>query len=282
MLNINLTKACAGIATAGILLSSRGFIESKVVPVEKPMNGVVISEKVENIDWESLSNTKDFVLINAGNGIIDDKSFEDNYSKARKAKLDVGVVINNELSTYYRNTPSDITLYAERRYSHVKISQLMDKVIKYPVYLRIDYGDTPIEVALPKEHANDLFKRYEMIMTHNKFKPGVYASEEVVNYLRENIENFDERFESIISNSKEDNSVVSTELLSTESSKDQFDENTPIKATELPNEIEYVYTMKNYNDRSKAIIPGILLSLDLLGCLGIQRVISKEKKKISQ
>lgn len=290
MLNINLTKKCMAILTAGIILSSKSFMEPRVVETKDPMHGVTISEKTEDIDWNSIAKKYDFVLLNAGDGITDDTKFEEYYQKARDKKLDVGVFVVNDISTYYNNSPSDITKYAERRYSHVKISQLIGKNISYPVYLRIDYGDIPIDVALPKEHANRLFDRYAMIMNHNKFIPGVYATEEVYEYLKENVNNFDERFAHVIATKEEINELkddVEVKMLSSDGVEEEIEEEptqeitkeTKIKAAPLSNKIEEVSLNTNYNDRSRAKIPVILLSLDALACLGIQGSVRKQRKK---
>ena len=282
MLNISLTKKCLTFMTASILVSSGTFIAPRITPVEEPMKGAIISSKIDNIDWETLSKENNFVLLHAGSGLKDDEKFEEYYEKSRENGLDVGVIISNELSSYYRNSPSDITLYAERRYSHVKIGQLMDKKISYPVYLRIDYGDTPIEEALPKEHVNSLMNRYELIMKHNKFIPGIYGSKEIVEYFRNNIDNFDERFVNIVA---EEDKIITTpvEQLSADVSQEEIvevKEEKPIKATDLSDKIEYIYTDKNYNDTSRRIIPGILLSMDLLAFLGIKVIEKKQKQAI--
>lgn len=285
MLNINLTKTCAAILAAGIILTSKNFTNPRIVPVEDPMKGLTVSEKVDNIDWDALSKNNDFILIHAGTGLEDDEKFDEYYEIAQDKGLDVGVFITNEISTYYRNSPSDVTKYAERRYSHVKISQLLGKNITYPIYLKIDYGETPIEDALPKEHANSLMNRFEMIMRHNKFIPGIYASEEIVNYFRENVEDFDERFEYILSESKEQISS-SIEMLSADGIEEEYPdekvetkkEEIPIKAKDLSDEIEIVYTMKNYNDQRRVVIPSILLTMEAAACLGIQKIIANQKK----
>ena len=170
MLNIDLTKKCMAAVTLGIVFSANTFMKPRIVEVEEPMKGVTISEKTMDVNWDKIKEENNFVLLHAGNGLKDDEKFDKYYEQARENGLDVGVFITNDLSTYFNNSPSDITKYAEYRYSHVKISELIGKKISYPVYLRIDY-DSPIEVALPKEHAIRLFNRYEMIMTHNKFIP---------------------------------------------------------------------------------------------------------------
>ena len=309
MLNVSLTKKCMAIVTAGILLSSKSFLTPRVVEVKDPMKGVAISEETLDVNWNNISAENDFVLIHAGTGAKDDEMFEKNYKKAREKGLEVGVFITNNLSTYYNNSPSDITKYAEYRYSHVKISQLIGKKISYPVYLRIDYGDTPIEFALPKEHANDLFDRYELIMTHNKFIPGVYAKEEVYNYLKENVDDFDARFVHIIDEStnvveeekqeepkeevqqeqkveepKVEEDVVAKaedvpEVVAEAQAEKLFDKEAKIVVAPLSTKVEPVKTYTNYHENSRAAIPVILLSMDLLTCLGLQAYAHNEKKK---
>ena len=308
MLNVSLTKKCMAIVTAGILLSSKSFLTPRIVEVKDPMKGVAISEETLDVNWDSISAENDFVLIHAGTGAKDDEMFEKNYKKAREKGLEVGVFVTNNLSTYYNNSPSDITKYAEYRYSHVKISQLIGKKISYPIYLRIDYGETPIEFALPKEHANDLFDRYELIMTHNKFIPGVYAKEEVYNYLRENVDDFDERFVHIIDESTnvleeekteeqveapaetpveeqpvEEGTVSKAEDIPEVTAEAQaeklFDKEAKIVVAPLSTKVEPVKTYTNYHETSRAAIPVVLLSMDLLTCLGLQAYAHNEKKK---
>ena len=258
MSKIRLTKTCMALLTAGIILTSKNFTNPRTVEVEEPLKGAILSSETENVNWNEISNTYDFVLINAGDGVDDDTKFEEYYQEAKEKDLDVGVMIINDISTYYRNTSGNIATYAERRYSHVKISQLLGKDINFPVYLRIDYGDIPIDKALPKEHINSLMNRYELIMRHNKFIPGIYTTEEVYQYIKSNVEDFDERFAHVIGSDKE------IEMLK------EVDAETPIHTTPLSKAIEEVTTNLNYNDRSLAKVPIILLTLDALACIGIQ------------
>ena len=283
MLKVSTTKKCVAILTAGVLLTTKNFLTPRVTEKENAMKGVAISEKTKSVNWDEISKNYDFVLLNAGTGLKEDEKFEEYYKKAKENNLNVGVFIDNQLSTYYDCDPNCITKYAEMRYSHVKIGQMMDKDISYPVYLKIDFDDIPIEIALPKEHANSLFDRFELIMTHNHYIPGVYSTEEIYNYLKENIDNFDERFVHIIDTPKKLDVGIPDEVTEQESNQvveeKVIDKETPIKGAPLSEEVQILSTNTDYNDRSLAFIPGLLLSMDALGCIGAQLIYRNKKKK---
>lgn len=202
-MKINLTKQCMTILTASTLIAGTNYIKPKVIELKAPLRGIEVSDKID-INWDNYGKDYDYVVINVGNGLNLNDKFEENYDIAHKKGIPVGVFIDNTLAKKEHTDENDIVLQAERRYSAIKINQLMSKKINYPVYLKLDYGDRPIEDALPKKYANALLDRFEMIMTYNDFVPGIYSNEHNINYLRENVDDFDVRFASLLDKEKEE------------------------------------------------------------------------------
>ncbi len=283
-MKLTVSKYCALILSAGALITGRNAISSQIVESTIPVRGVTISSK-EKIDWDKLSENFDYVYINVGDGLHDDEKFEENYKKAIKNNLDVGVVIDNKLGYSGWEKPSDMTKYAEYRYSHVKIGKLIDKNIKYPIYLKIEY-DKPINEALPKEYAEDLLDRYELILTHNKYVPGVYTTKENYEYLKENIRDFDERFSIWIMDKEVKEENVSFDKISDKAQEiidkevDMIDGYTNVTGSGVEGEngvTSVHYSRLNYNHHDSAIYPIIFLGVEALGFSGT--TIYKKKKE---
>lgn len=284
-MKLTVSKYCALILSAGALITGKNAISSHIVESSIPGRGVTISSK-EKVDWDMVAKNFDYVYINVGDGLHDDEKFEENYEKAMKNKLDVGVVIDNKLGYSGWEKPSDMTKYAEYRYSHVKIGKLMDKNIKYPIYLKIEY-DQPINEALPKEYANDLLDRYELILTHNKYVPGVYTTKENYEYLKENIRDFDERFSIWIMDKEKREDKVSFSSISevnqafSKDSIDMKDGYTNVTGTGVEGEdgvTSVHYSRLNYNHHDSMIFPIIFLGIEALGFSGT--TIYKKRKEI--
>ncbi|MBQ8131350.1 MAG: hypothetical protein IJ193_02545 [Bacilli bacterium] len=290
-MKLTVSKYCALILSAGALITGKNAISSSIVESNIPVRGVTISSK-EKVNWEKVSENFDYVYINVGDGLHDDEKFEENYENARKNKIDVGVVIDNQLGYSGWEKPSDMTKYAEYRYSHVKINKLMGKDIKYPIFLKIDYGDRPIEEALPKAYAEDLLNRYELILTHNKYIPGVYVTKENYEYLKNNIKDFDERFTVWIMDKEKKEECVSFSSISeskqsiSDKEIDMIDGYNNVTETGVEGELGIAsvhYSKLNYNHHASAIIPILFLGVEALGFSGNtiykKRKASKEKSE---
>ncbi|MDO4996831.1 MAG: hypothetical protein Q4E69_06590 [Bacilli bacterium] len=284
-MKLNITKHCVTILTCGSLITGFKYTRPKITEGEFPIKGHEVSEKVD-INWEDYGDDFDYVVIRVGDGLHLDEKFEDNYKLARKNNVPVGVFIDNTLASEDYCDENRISLYAEYRYSSIKINQLIGKKIDYPVYLRIDYGDRPIEDALPKKHANSLFDRFELIMTHNDFIPGVYSNEHNIEYLRSVVDDFDSRFAYLLENEKKEELPVLKDYaernMLTVNNPEEIAASMDNVSNEQETEVElekYVYSKKNYHDRG-SLVPVIILSmLDLvaLSKLGYDKY--KEKKE---
>ena len=271
-MKINITKHCVTLLTAGTLITGSKYIKPIITESEFPMKGHEVSETVD-VNWDDYGKDFDYVVIRVGDGLHLDKKFEENYKTAHKKGIPVGVFIDNDLAKQDYVDENRITLYAEYRYSAIKINQLIGKKINYPVYLRLDYGDRPIEDALPKEWANSLFDRFELIMTHNDFIPGVYSNEHNVEYLRKTVDDFDSRFAYLLENEKkeelpllkeyrEKNNVLTPE--NPDMLKASLDMVNNEEKEEEEKLEEYVYSKKNYYDRRSPAPLVILSLLDLM------------------
>lgn len=283
-MKINITKHCVTILTAGTLITGNRYIQPKTTTdLEFPIKGHEVSENV-NINWDDYGKDFDYVVIRTGDGLHVDEKFEENYKIARKKNIPVGVFVDNDLAKEDHCDENRIVIYAERRYSTTKIEQLIGKKIDYPVYLRLDYGDRPIEDALPKAYANALLDRFELIMTHNNFIPGVYSNKHNIEYLKEVVEDFDSRFAYLFENEKKEELPILKEyreknnILAVNNPQEiaaSF-ENVPEETNE---ELEkYVYSETNYHDRNSAIPVIILGVLDLMALAKIGYDKYKEKQ----
>lgn len=288
-MKINITKQCVTILTAGTLITGGKYIKPKTTELEFPIRGHEVSEKV-NINWDDYGTDYDYVVIRTGDGLHEDEKFEENYKIARKKRIPIGVFVDNNLAKEDHVDENRIVIYAERRYSTTKIEQLIGKKIDYPVYLRLDYGDRPIEDALPKAYANALLDRFELIMTHNDFIPGIYSTEHNIEYLREVVDDYDARFASLRENEKKEELPLLKE----------YKEKNDVLTVSNPNEIaasiedmsrvedteeeleKYVYSKKNYHDRNSAVPVIIfgLLDVMLISKLGYDKY--KEKQPESE
>lgn len=291
-MKITVTKCCVLLLSAGALITGKNSIQSNIVESNIPVRGVTISSK-EKVDWDKVSENFDFVILNVGDGYHLDTKFEENYRNAKEKHLDVGVVIENKIGYTGWQKPSDFTKYAEYRYSPTKINQIMGKDIKYPIYLKIDYGDSPIRESLPKEYANDLLNRYELIFRHNDYVPGVYVTKENHEYLKENVPDFDERFTVWIMDKEQKEEKVT--FFDTTDQKDSFqDKNIDmiegynnVTDSGVENEegtTSIHYSRLDYNHHASALLPILLVGVEVLGFSGSQiyKNQKEQKKKASK
>lgn len=186
--NIGITLCT--ICTIGTGIIAYNNSKAKKTLLNEPIRGCDISSHQVYTNWDEINNNYDFVIIKATNGNEVDSKFNDNYNEAKMQNIDIGVYSYNVLSANNTQSFEDF-----KNGTNIRIDKLLDTIknkrINYPVYLDIEFLETPINEALPKEYANYLVNTFYNKMLDNRYIAGIYSNKSTYDYLRENVDIFD-------------------------------------------------------------------------------------------
>ena len=142
------------------------------------LKGIDISYCEPKVDWNTLKDSVDFVIIRAGYGRLlsqKDTMFESHYAGAKKAGIPVG-------SFWYSYAKSVSEIQTEAK---VFLETIKGKQFEYPVYL--DFEEKS-QFALGKAKCSEMAKAFLDILENAGYYAGLYASKShLENYFTEDI-----------------------------------------------------------------------------------------------
>jgi len=142
------------------------------------LKGIDVSYCEPKVDWNSVKESVDFVIIRAGYGNLvsqKDKMFESHYAGAKKAGIPVGCYWYS-----YAKSVSEIQTEAK-----VFLETIKGKQFEYPVYL--DFEEKS-QFALGKAKCSEMAKAFLDILENAGYYAGIYSSKSYLeNYFTEDI-----------------------------------------------------------------------------------------------
>jgi len=147
--------------------------------------GVDLSYHNGTVDFEALAEKVDFVILRVGylkNGRAnEDEKFEEYYTAARAAGLDIGGYIYS-----YDTNADDLVTHTT-----VMLRSLKEKKFEYPIYLDIEDDSQKI---LSEKTLMNMCNAYCELLVQNQYYPGIYSYRNFISYYM-NAEQLAARFE---------------------------------------------------------------------------------------
>ncbi len=132
--------------------------------------GVDLSYHNKTVDFEALADDGvDFVILRVGYDEIKDSKFDEYYTAARRAGLDIGAYVY----TYATNVDDLVT------HTTAILKFLEGKTFEYPIYLDIEDND---QKDLSIETLMEMCSEYCELLVHEGYYPGIYSYRNFINY----------------------------------------------------------------------------------------------------
>ena len=126
--------------------------------------GIDVSAWQENIDWNKVRQSgKSFAILRAAHGKTKDRYFEQNYTNAKAAGMNLGCYVYSEATTV-EEAQDD---------ANALLGWLKGKKLEYPVYYDME---SSLQLSLTTAKRTEIAMAFAKIMKDNGYLTGVYAN----------------------------------------------------------------------------------------------------------